>query len=350
MQRYFLSEILKTSEVPLADLVKIIQDRSIAPQWEQMALPNGTSGSVLSLRKRRCVNHAWLLYRFRVRLANSRFTGRSLAACKHQFGLLTNRVSSFLAPPGSTAQLSSSAKASGKRSSIGQPAPIGGDVPLQPQQYQFAPINEPSNPAAFQGAPYNPQDTVDKSGKKRGRPSKQERELREAEARARGEVYQPTKRKPKARPSMEGPEIEQAGKISPSTQKVKKRRVEEVASIQPLESHAAFGSKPQPAYGEQLQADALKGRARSTIPETQPSDFQATDSLLAGMQEQVMGDDTTKSLIQPSAALSQTETAPSSTTLQQGSTPREPTSEAQMEPFPTSRVSGGPPEAKMFPD
>ena len=41
-QRYFLAEILKTSSIPPAELVKIIQERDISPQWDLMALPNGT--------------------------------------------------------------------------------------------------------------------------------------------------------------------------------------------------------------------------------------------------------------------------------------------------------------------
>ena len=212
LQRYFLAEILKTSEVPLADLVKTIQDRNVVPQWEQMALPNGELESgrstvwATSVLLESC-GQALMFHGLTLR------AGRSLASCRHQFSLLTNRVSSVLVHP-SAAQPSAApppapyGRPVQARHGLMQPPLVTSEPIYTHHQYQFAPINDPGHPAGFQTAPYNPTETMDKAGKKRGRPSKQERELREAEARSRGETYQPTKRKKaKERSSIEAGEI-----------------------------------------------------------------------------------------------------------------------------------------------
>ena len=248
--------------------------------------------------------------------------GRSAASCSNQFNLLTNRLSSVLAP-GSSNQAAVAPKPKKKRPSSGPGQPVPPDAPLQPQQFQFAPINEASNPTAFQAVSLAPGETPEKAGKKRGRPSKAERELREAEAAARGEVYQPTKRKKQTpRPSAEGVGVQSAGEgeaeaTPDSRKKSKKPKTTSVAPMAPPMGVPTQGEPGVPAAvgsGDQMQIDTPERPVTSTIPETQISEFQATESLLAGMREQAAQSEAPKT-----TAPSQIETAQSSMTLQQGS-------------------------------
>ena len=213
-----------------------------------------------------------------------RLLGRSAASCRNQFDLLTNR--GF----GASGQAPGSAKPKKKRPSSGVGQLVTSEPSLLQQQqhhYQFAPINDPSNPAAFQNVPFPQERTAESSGKKRGRPSKAEREIREAEAAARGEVYQPTKRKPKTpRPSMEGAEVGGEDDTPGSKKKPKKQRTAATAFMGPP-GHPSPESGISQATGspaDQMQVDTPERVPRSTIPETQASEFPASESLLATMR------------------------------------------------------------------
>lgn len=41
LQRYFLAEIIKDSDIPPSELVTVIQQMKIIPRWTEIALPNG---------------------------------------------------------------------------------------------------------------------------------------------------------------------------------------------------------------------------------------------------------------------------------------------------------------------
>lgn len=193
------------------------------------------------------------------------------------------------------------------------------DAPAPPQQYQFAPINEPSNPSAFHPVPLIHTEPLDKSGKKRGRPSKAERELREAEARARGEVYQPTKRKPKtSRPSAEGAGTGETGEEFGSTKKIKKPRLSTEPIGLPMASDSERPSfvAPQSPLVESTPIEPAESQSRSTIPETQASSgFGAPDSLVAAMHEQVARSEAAPSLFETRTAPEQMATAQSSSSI-----------------------------------
>ena len=233
--------------------------------------------------------------------------------------MLTNRLSSIISTSGQldipreTFQVSAVQKRQGASAN---------DVPAL-HQYQFAPINEPSNPSAFHPAPLVHTELADKSGKKRGRPSKAERELREAEARARGEVYQPTKRKPKTpRPSAEGTITGETEEESSSKKRSKKPKL----SFEPMGPPLHPGSENPPfaaphyPVAEQMQLDPTESHPRSTIPETQASSgFGASDSLIAAMQEQANRPQATPPSLDSQQPSTQLATAQSSVTLPHGS-------------------------------
>ena len=248
------------------------------------------------------------------------FSGRSAAACRNQFNLLTNRLSSVLSagPPNQPLMTPRPKK---KRPSAGPGPSTSSDTPLQPQQYQFAPINESSIPSPFQSVSLGPGETSEKGGKKRGRPSKAERELREAEAAARGEVYQPTKRKKQTpRPSAEGVGVEGLGEgeTTPgSKKKSKKQKTAQVAPMAPpmvMAIPGETGRQSTSISGDQMQIDTPERPIKSTIPETQTSDFPATESLLSGMHEHAALSEPTTATLPPRSEATQ-----SSVTLQQGS-------------------------------
>ncbi|KAG8532074.1 uncharacterized protein KY384_003711 [Bacidia gigantensis] len=138
-----------------------------------------------------------------------------------------------------------------------------------------------------------------------------------------GEVYQPTKRKPKTpRPSTEGEQPGEAGETSGPRKKVKKQKVETGPMEPPIQSLVEGSAHPPAgtALGEQMQIDTPERLPRSTIPETQASEFAASESLLRGMQEQAVRSDSGTAQEPPLSAPTQFETAQSSATLQQGTT------------------------------
>ena len=240
-------------------------------------------------------------------------------------------------------QVPAAPKPKRKRPSSDLMQPLKGEMSLQPhQQYQFAPINDPNNPATFQPAPFPQGEASDKAGKKRGRPSKAERELREAEAAARGEVYQPTKRKPKTpRPSAEGAAGAE-GEQTPSSDKKPKKQKVVAGSIgtpgMPSMQGVTFPAAPPP--GDQMQVDIPEHQPRSIIPETQISDFPASESFLVGMKEQAA-----QSEVPRPSAPSQFEPAESSEVLQQEQTKEQPKQPEQ--PQGSRPVASQPPEAQM---
>lgn len=220
--------------------------------------------------------------------------------------------------------------------------PSAPDPSMAPKFSHFPAVNEPpATPGSYQAGPDALGHGSDKKGKKRGRPSKAESEIRAAQALARGEPWPPVKKAKNPRTSAEGATASGDGGNAPfPTKKVARK-----PKTNP-ESGLAFGEGQAPpaqttstvpaeeqasprdeAHGpEKMQVDPAKDQLRSTIPETQASEFPAPESLLAGMQAQAeqsaqaakSGDDTHVPKTQPT----QTETVQSSSTLQQEATPQ----------------------------
>ena len=249
-----------------------------------------------------------------------RCPGRSVAACQNQIRILTTSNHGVVAPVPQSQDVGQPSTRN-DHPSFSYARPLTSDVLRQPQQYQFAPINEPRSAASFQTATYPPGAAPDKSGKKRGRPSKAEREIREAEAAARGEVYQPTKRNPKnPRPSTEVASLEEAGEDPGSEKKTKKQKIDTEPMGPPtrLQNEGGPLSLSTTAAEEQMQIDTPERQFRSTIPETQGSDFSATSSLLPGLKEQAMRAEVASLEPLHTSERSIQDTVQSSVTLQQG--------------------------------
>ena len=230
--------------------------------------------------------------------------------------------------------------------------PPTGDVPLQarpsapdpsmhPQFSHFAAVNEPPpTPGAYQSGRDTTAYGSDKKGKKRGRPSKAENEVRAAEALARGEPWPPLKKTKTPRTSAEGAPGPSEGAAAPGSgnkpgrkQKAKPRPTATSGQGQMLAAQAAGTAsreETQSPEGEAQGADRMQGYAaehptKSTIPETQASGFSAPESLLAGMREQA-GRSTQAAEAEETAEIPQTaptqpETVQSSVTVKQDPTP-----------------------------
>ena len=184
-----------------------------------------------------------------------------------------------------------------KRPASGENVPSVADRMIQPQQpSNFPPVNAPGDPATNQNAP-----TVVPGGppkKKRGRPSKAEHEAKVAEAAARGEEYKPTPRRKKPpRPPPQG--TPNAGMVTPSMTEVGaagevstgKKRARKPNAAPEEASSLAFGTAARnytleatAHAADKMQIEEDKP-AQSTMPETQASDFEARESLLANMRE-----------------------------------------------------------------
>ena len=230
-------------------------------------------------------------------------TGRSVSSCIAVWQQLqanaqarfTGPVQPMVAFEQSSPQNTSKPKK--KRPASGENIPSAVDRMLQPQQpFNFPSVNVTSDPAADQGA------TVSILGgppkKKRGRPSKAEYEAKVAEAAARGEEYQPPpKRKKTPRSSLHG--APNTGMIAPSmtevggayespTGKKKARKPksapEEAISLASEPTSRTFTLDASAYAADHMPIDKEKP-VRSTIPETQASEFEARESLLAGMRE-----------------------------------------------------------------
>lgn len=259
--------------------------------------------------------------------------GRSPASCAKMFERLTNRVSSIIAPGLSTIaydQPAPTQKPKRKRRLSGDVAPTALDRTIQPQQQQQQPpplpqaqIQAQAQPQQYYFAPVNVDEPADHAvhwnpavpvsqgeqpvyqGKKRGRPSKAEYEIKAREAAERGVPWPPPKKVKTPRPSIEGGSLLEevvthepgaagvgnvAGELatSASTKKKVQRKSKPAPSapmeIPPRTSSAAaqrnFALDATASAAEQMQVDLPKG------PETQTSDFAASESLGAEMQAQ----------------------------------------------------------------
>ena len=184
-----------------------------------------------------------------------------------------------------------------KRQTSGEHGSPAVDRAIQPQlPLNFAPVNSPSNPATEQGLPASAVGGPLK--KKRGRPSKVEYEAKVAEAAARGEEYQPTPRRKKNRqPSLQGapnagmltPGMAEAGTAgegyaSSNTARTWKTAPEGAGSLASRPTGRNLEIEASPLAANQMQTDHMK-QFKSTIPETQASEIQARENLLADMRE-----------------------------------------------------------------
>lgn len=253
-------------------------------------------------------------------------TGRSVSSCILVWqNLQANAQALFTAPVQPMVAFEqpfpqNASKPKKKRPASGENVPSAVDRMIQPQQpFNFPPVNAPNDPATDQGATASALGGPPK--KKRGRPSKAEYEAKVAEAAARGEQYQPPpKRKKTPRPSLQGApnpgmvtpsmtDIGAAGEGSTGNKKARKTKAapEEASSLpsEPTARSLTFGGTAHAA--DQMQIDEEKP-FKSTIPETQASEFEARESLLAQMREH--------------AEYTAPGTAQSTLTLQHDSTPQ----------------------------
>lgn len=183
-----------------------------------------------------------------------------------------------------------------KRPASGENVPSVADRMIQPQQpSNFRPVNA-GDPATNQVAPTLVQGGPSK--KKRGRPSKVEHEARVAEAAARGEEYKPTPRRKKTpRPPPQGTpnagvvtpsmtEFGIAGEVSTGKKKARKPNaaLEETSSLTFGTPGRNIALEATAHAADKMQIEEDKP-AQSTMPETQASDFEARESLLANMRE-----------------------------------------------------------------
>lgn len=155
--------------------------------------------------------------------------------------------------------------------------------------------------------------------KKRGRPNKEEHERRVREAAARGEVYPPPRKTKTPRQSLEGgshPAMAAAGTAEPgaaedgSAGKKKSKKAKGTGNATHLapEIPARISSLEATAKAAEQGSKDTERTFKSTIPETQVSEFPARESLLAGMREH--------------AAAMDADTMQSSMTLKHESAPR----------------------------
>lgn len=231
---------------------------------------------------------------------NILLTGRSVSSCilvwQHLQATAQARFTAPVQPMVAFEQPSphNASKPKKRRPASGENIPSAVDRMIQPQQpFNFSSVNTPSDPTTDPGA------TASVSGrppkKKRGRPSKAEHEAKVAEAAARGEEYQPpSKRKKTSRPSQQGApnagmvmtDVGAAGEGSTGKKKAQKpKAASEVASSlasEPTTRSLAFKATAHAA--DQMQIEKEK-HLKSTIPETQASDFETRGSLFAGTRE-----------------------------------------------------------------
>ena len=164
--------------------------------------------------------------------------------------------------------------------------------------------NEPVNLPAATTAPHTPAPrSGERPGKKRGRPSKAEREERERAAAERGEEYPPPKKRKAPKVSLEGvpgegiltPTATKTGISSEGSTGKKKARTKAATNTADVQNpYAPTTSEKSPKIEtgrdvvNKMDIDR-EGIYRSTIPETQATrtqstDLPAQDSEIAGMQ------------------------------------------------------------------
>lgn len=230
-------------------------------------------------------------------------TGRSVSSCiavwQH---LQANAQARFTAPiqpmvPFEQPSPQNASKPKKKRPAPSENVPSAVDRMIQPQQSISIPsANFPSDPATDQGATASMLGGPPK--KKRGRPSKAEHEAKVAEAAARGEEYQPPpKRKKTPRSSLQG--APNAGMVASSMTEVgaayasptgkgkarkPKKASEEAIGLASEPTTRNFALEATAYAADHIHFDEEKP-VKSTIPETQASEFEARESLLAGMRE-----------------------------------------------------------------
>ena len=220
--------------------------------------------------------------------------------------------------------------------------PSAPDPSMHPHLSHFAAVNEgPPTPGLQVKGSDTSTPGSDKKGKKRGRPSKAEYEIRAAEARARGDPWPPPKKMKIPRTSIE--EVSGFGDaVDATTSKVKggrKSKAKAAPGAIPEQGETPEGQAAgAAATGDALSPDTEAQPApktfigtpevqqRSTIPETQASEFPASDSLLTSMREHGAqsgrAGEAEQQPLSPPNLPSEAETAQSSNTIKQSSTPQ----------------------------
>ena len=216
--------------------------------------------------------------------------GRSVSACKRAYALINAvaRPPVALPPPVLSDQLSPAARSKKKRPAptISSSAPTDQAIHAQ----SFASVNAPGDLIGYQTTPALEHTMVEPPSKKRGRPNKEEHERRVREAAQRGEVYPPPKKAKTPRQSLESgvrglsiPGMTEEG--STSKKRVKKSKGDSTSGYLAAEIPARTSSLEATAIAADQMRIETEQAIKSTIPETQASDFPARESLLAGMRE-----------------------------------------------------------------
>ena len=209
-------------------------------------------------------------------------SGRSVSACQRAFNHIRSRHA-FPAPsqpPAASQNMSTVPKPRKRPSASDLSTPS--HVPTG-----FSSFPSVNNPPPAHGLPAVSLSPGRKAGKKRGRPSKAEHELRAAEAAARGETYPPPKkiRAPKA-PIEHGESTATTGASGDGEA--------------PGGSGASEAMKSPPNLKPQIEpqsalvatANAANQMGESSAPGTQDAQPSASESLLADLQEHAAQTDT----------------------------------------------------------
>jgi hypothetical protein len=268
-----------------------------------------------------------------VPITNKNVSGRSVSACMRAYESLLSTAfapTTSFQPVSATEQSTSVARPKKKRPLPDEGPLIPGDRTIQAQP--FTTVNTSGDPAYHFTAPF-PATTGEPPQKKRGRPNKEEHDRRVREAAERGEVYPPPKKIKTPRQSLEGvtgvgvsavatPGTTDAGiaeEVSTSKRKPKKAKSTSTAMQLTPGIPARISSLEATARAADLMQIDTEEAVRSTIPETQASEFSAQGSLLAGLREHIAreGPDNT---MQSSPTLKE-ETAPRSELRMYSATP-----------------------------
>lgn len=254
---YLLTEILKISLVQPSKLLNLIESEHIVPRWDDIPLPQGRPlrscqnvFEEMRQSRRSFVSHVPSMFPsygpptptpFIQQPALPQLQPRESGARKRPFQDIESTFS-------------------GMARNI-QPRPS----PSAPGQTAFATFT------GTEGGPnilQSPGDTAEEpSRKKRGRPSKDEVQRREAEAAARGEVYQPKRRAPRK-------SIETSTSLAPSEAVGTSDRPESSlvsGQSSPKEQHASTTENTRPAQGEQPAGEPME-----TSSPQRPSEIAST--------------------------------------------------------------------------
>ncbi len=259
-----------------------------------------------------------------------KIAGRSVSSCMAVYNHLhanqqANLQARFTAPAQHTVtfeQMSppNASKPKKKRPASGENVPSAGGQVLQPQlPFNFPPVNSPNDPATDPGSTASVFGGPPK--KKRGRPSKVEYEAKVAEAAARGEEYHPTpKRKKAPRPSLQGAPTASMvasgmtdigtlgeGFAGEPNAQYPKAAPQAASGLNSELTTRRFAPEATAHVTNQIRTD-VRQPFKSTIPETQASEVEAQEGLLADLRE--------------SAERAAPDTVHSTMTLQHESTPQ----------------------------